>query len=131
MALRSAGRRYMTASVGSPYRPILRSETDYAGHGHQPQESIAGISAPMGVLFVKRPCWPGPVTSCRWAGWDCCAGFPRSCRVRAVAWSGVQLERPQPRAPGRARARTNELDVGERRPMIGGEEEPAGYRFQG
>jgi hypothetical protein len=33
-------------------------------------------------------------------------------------WSGVQLERPQPLAPVRARARTNELDAGERRPMI-------------
>jgi len=36
------------------------------------------------------------VTWCRRAGWACSAGFHRRCRVRAVAWSGVQLERPEP-----------------------------------
>jgi hypothetical protein len=42
---------------------------------------------------------------------------------RAVAWSGVQLGRPEPWRPEGV-ATTNELDAGERRPMIGSGEEP-------
>ena len=41
---------------------------------------------------------------------------------RAAARPQVKLERPQRQAPVRARARTNELDVRKRRPMIAGEE---------
>jgi hypothetical protein len=42
--------------------------------------------------------------------------------VRAAAGPRVKLERPQPLAPVRALARTDELDAGERRPMITSEE---------
>ena len=45
---------------------------------------------------------------------------------RAVARSGVKLERPQAVAPVRARARTNELEAGKRRPTIGSEESLGG-----
>jgi hypothetical protein len=85
----------------------------------------------MGVVFVKRACWPGPVTSCRGAGWDCCAGFPRSCRGSCRRVVRGPAGAPAAVAPARARARTNELVAGERRPMIGGEEEPAGYGVRG
>jgi hypothetical protein len=68
--------------------------------------------------------WPGDLL-CRRAGGDCIAGFPRRCRVscRRAVWG--QAGTPAAVAPVRARARTNELDAGERRPMIGGEERPA------
>ena len=46
--------------------------------------------------------------------------FPRRCRLCRRA-GGVQLERPQP--VRNERARTNELDAGKRRPIIGSEEE--------
>ena len=68
--------------------------------------------------------WPGDLL-CRRAGGDCSAGFPRRCRVscRRAVWG--QAGAPAAVAPVRARARTNELDAGERRPMIGDEERPA------
>jgi len=50
---------------------------------------------------------------------DC--GFPRRCRFVPSREPGVKLERPQRRA-WQARARTNELDAGKRRPTIGSEE---------
>jgi hypothetical protein len=65
-----------------------------------------------------------PVTSPAVAGrgGTVIVAFPRSLPVCAVAAAGVKLERPA--APRRqARARTNELDAGKRRPMMGGEVE--------
>jgi hypothetical protein len=56
---------------------------------------------------------------------DCCAGFPRRCRVSCRRAAVGQAGAPAAVAPVRARARTNELDAGKRRPMIGGEERPA------
>jgi len=80
----------------------------------------------MGEVFVKRAWWAGPVTGCgRRAGGDCCAGFPRRCRVSCRRAAVGQAGAPAAVAPVRAWARTNELDAGERRPMIGGEEQPA------
>jgi hypothetical protein len=68
--------------------------------------------------------WPGDLL--RSSGWvDCLLAFFAGAGFRAAARPRVKLERPQPVAPVRARARTNELDAGKRRPMIGGEEEPA------
>ena len=49
-------------------------------------------------------------------------GFLAAAGFRAAARPWVKLERPQPLAPVRARAGTNELDAGERRPMIASEE---------
>ena len=40
----------------------------------------------------------------------------------------VKLERPQRERPSGARARTNELEAGKRRPMIGSEEMPGACR---
>jgi hypothetical protein len=54
----------------------------------------------MGVTFVKRACWPGPVT-CLWSsGWVATVllVFLAAAGLRAVARSGVQLERPEPRS---------------------------------
>src|SRR5262249_62220520 len=45
---------------------------------------------------------------------------------RAAARRRVKLERPQPLAPVRALARTNELDARKRGPMIESEESPPG-----
>jgi len=53
--------------------------------------------------------------------------FLAAAVFRAVARSGVKLERPQRERPFGARARTNELDAGKRRPMIEGEEQPASW----
>ena len=49
-------------------------------------------------------------------------GFLAGAGFRAAARPWVKLERPQPVAPVRARARTNELDASKRWPMIAGEE---------
>jgi hypothetical protein len=68
--------------------------------------------------------WPGDLL-CRRAGGDCIAGFPRRCRVSCRRAAVGQAGAPAAVAPVRARARTNELDAGERRPMIGGGEQPA------
>jgi hypothetical protein len=86
----------------------------------------------MGEPHVKGVVgWPGGLLwSSGWVGlfsWL----FSQLPGFRAAARSGVKLERPQPVAPVRARARTNELDVGKRRPTIGGEEEPAGLWLPG
>ena len=76
---------------------------------------------PMGAFAVKRACCPDPVT---WRS-SGCAGV---LAFFAAAWVpgrravGVKLERPQPVAPVRARARTYELDAGKRGPMITGGE---------
>ena len=53
--------------------------------------------------------------------------LPVSCRRATVGQAGA----PAAVAPVRARARTNELDAGERRSMIGGEEELAGCGCRG
>src|SRR5215467_16368624 len=77
----------------------------------------------MGTSFVKRAYWPGPVILLVIAGLGgtVACGFFSSLPVCAVvqavsSWS----------ARSRAAARTNELDAGKRRPIIEGEEEPAG-----
>ena len=76
----------------------------------------------MGEPLVKRAWWAGPVTCCgRRAGVRTVVlAFLAGAGFRAAARPWVKLDRPQPVAPVRARA--NELDAGERRPMIGGEE---------
>jgi hypothetical protein len=39
--------------------------------------------------------WPGDLLCFPGWGGNLCGGFPRRCRVRAVAWPWVKLERPQ------------------------------------
>ena len=52
--------------------------------------------------------------------------------VRAAARPRVKLERPQPLAPVRAPARTNELDAGKRREILeGGEGFLCGWLVRG
>jgi hypothetical protein len=76
------------------------------------QESVVGWPGDLlcvNGLGVRTACWLS-------------SQVPVSCRRAAVG---------QAVAPVRARARTNELDAGKRRPMIGGEEEPAGLWLRG
>jgi len=81
----------------------------------------------MGEFFVKRAWEIGPVTCCgRRAGGDCIAGFPRRCRVWCRCVVRGQAGAPAAVASVRARARTNELEAGKRRPRIGSEEKPGG-----
>src|SRR6266536_4507951 len=87
----------------------------------------------MGERPVKRAWWgwPGDLLcvnglGVRTACW-LSSQVPVSCRRAAVGQAGA----PAAVAPVRARARTNELDAGKRRPMIGGEEEPAGLWLRG
>ena len=56
-------------------------------------------------------------------------GFLAAAGFRAAAGPWVKLERPQPLAPVRVRARTDELDARKRWPMIASEEKPAGLWF--
>src|SRR5438094_1191162 len=67
--------------------------------------------------------WPGDFRAvglggCLLLWWWLCSQLPGSCRRAVPGPAGA----PAAWAPGRAPARTNELDVGKRRPMIGGEE---------
>jgi len=83
------------------------------------------VSAPMGAPVVKRACWIDPVTCSPAAGLGgglwlwlflVAAGL---CRRAGRGQAGA------PAAPRRqARARTNELEAGKRRSMIGSEEQP-------
>jgi hypothetical protein len=68
--------------------------------------------------------WPGDLL-CRRAGGTVLLAFLAGAVFRAGAPAWGQAGAPAAVAPVRARARTNELDAGERRPMIGGEERPA------
>jgi len=79
----------------------------------------ARYSAPMRATIVKRAYEPGPAATCCRPGWaDYSSGsssqLPGSSRraARGSSWS----------ARSRAAARTNELDAGKRRKIIGGEE---------
>ena len=82
------------------------------------------ICAPMGAFAVKRrgclTWWPVALGPPGWG--DCCCGFSLSLPVCAAAPGPVSSWS----ARSRAAARTNELDAGKRRPMIGSEEEPSG-----
>ena len=59
-------------------------------------------------------------------GDDCCCGFSSSLPVVPSRGPGSSWS-----ARSRVAARTNELDAGERRPMIGSEEEPSGSGCRG
>jgi hypothetical protein len=54
--------------------------------------------------------------------------FPRRCRVSCRRAAVGQAGAPAAGAPIRARARTNELEAGKRRPAIGNEEGPGACR---
>src|SRR5207244_5552382 len=77
---------------------------------------------PMGELFVKRAWGTGPVACCGRRAGDCLLAFLAGAVFRAVARVRGQAGAPAALAPVRARARTNELEAGQRRPMIGSEE---------
>jgi len=82
---------------------------------------------PMGELFVKRAWGIGPVTCCgRRAGGTVLPAFPRRCRVSCRCAVRGQAGAPAAVAPVRARAKTNELEAGKRRPRIGSEESLGG-----
>lgn len=80
------------------------------------------ITHPWGALLSRGVLvWPGDLRGCRVGVVPvvvACSQVPGSCRRAAPGPVGA----PAARAPGRAPARTNELDVGKRRPMIGSEE---------
>jgi len=87
-----------------------------------PHRPRSDKTAPMGALVVKWACWIDPVTcSLGPPGWgrDCGCGFPRRCRFVPSRGRGQAGAPVAPRL--QARARTNELDAGKRRPMIGSE----------
>ena len=87
--------------------------------------------APMGGSCCQEGVlvWPGDFRLVGLGGlfWWLSSQLPGSCRRVVRGPAGA----PAACAPGRARARTNELDAGERRPMIGSEEEPAGCGVAG
>jgi hypothetical protein len=66
--------------------------------------------------------WPGDFRAVGLEGclllWWLCSQLPGSCRRAVPGPAGA----PAAWAPGKALARTNELDAGKRRPMIGSEE---------
>jgi hypothetical protein len=104
-------------AIWIPWMLPGRAHLWHAGDATQATQNAThgGLRCQESVLY--RPGDPviGP-------GLGCCAGFPRSCWFRAGARPRVKLERPQPLAPVRALARTNELDAGKGRPMIASEE---------
>jgi hypothetical protein len=108
--------RYKRQDLSWHYAAVLT----HTGQCISTQAGNARYSAPMRAIVVKRAYGSGPVaTCCRPGGLtDCCSGsffaaarsFPS--RGRGSGWS----------ARSRAAARTNELDAGERREIIEGEE---------
>ena len=74
------------------------------------------IAAPMGVTVVKRPWRSGPVTCVFSSGLGLTVfrDLPRSCPGHAAVWEVSSWS-----ARSRVAARTNELDAGERRRIIG------------
>ncbi|MGE5285723.1 MAG: hypothetical protein ACM3ML_00670 [Micromonosporaceae bacterium] len=61
--------------------------------------------------------WPGDLL---WsAGLTVVLAFLAAARFRSAARPWVRLERPQRERPAGRGGRTNELDAGKRRPMIG------------
>src|SRR5260370_42630787 len=75
------------------------------------------VTAPIRATSVKRAYGPGPVTTCcRRAGADYSSGsFLAGARVFSPRGQGSGWS-----ARSRAAARTNELDAGKRREIIGG-----------
>jgi len=66
-------------------------------------------------------CWPGDLLVATGLARDCCAGFLAGDLVRAAVRPGSSWSARSVGARS-GRARTNELDAGKRRPMIGSEE---------
>jgi hypothetical protein len=96
---------------------------------HFPGSPVIGRHAPAAQTRTHGdPCcqvgvlvWPGDFRAVGLRGclllW-LCSQLPGSCRRAVPGPAGA----PAAWAPGKAPARTNELDVGKRRPMIGSEE---------
>ena len=124
------------APDGPPHRDLSRHVTARSLPPSAPPHAALQVPAqiihPWGNSLSRERAEIGPVTCCgRRAGGDCFAGFPRRCRVSCRRAVRGQAGVPAAVAPVRARARTNELDAGERRPMIGGGEQPAGLWLPG
>ncbi len=98
--------------------PILRGSGSPGSRVINPSRLSRSASS----FVVHDSCESIPPTAAVSRRPDCSGAFPRRCRVSCRRAAVGQAGAPAALAPVRARARTNELDAGERGPMIGSEE---------